>query len=152
MGDVREGIIAGFIATIVLTVAMLAQNAAAYWPDVNFISMLQSASGTQGSPAMAWVLHFIIGGVAWGGLFAVFSPHLPGPHWLRGLIFGLLAWLAMMVAFLPAASMPMFARGLPNASDIIQVTLGLHLLFGVVMGEVYDLLLRYMPSEVDENA
>ncbi|HEX4534446.1 MAG TPA: DUF6789 family protein [Rhizomicrobium sp.] len=150
MGDVREGIIAGFIATFVLSIAMLAQNAAGYWPDVNLIAMLQSAAGTPDSPVMAWILHFIIGGVAWGGLFAVFSPHLPGPHWARGMVFGILAWLVMMVAFLPAADMPMFASGM--GLTIPEVTLVFHLLFGAVLGEVYDLLLRYTPSEVDESA
>ncbi len=149
MGDVREGVIAGFVATTVLAVLFYGQLSMHFWPSVNFIDLLTRADGTPNSVAMAWVLHFIIGTAAWGGLFAVFSPHLPGPHWARGIVFGLLAWLAMMVLFLPAAGMSPFAGGDPN---VIGVTLAYHLIFGFILGEVYDLLLRYTPSEVDENA
>lgn len=83
--DPSAGDIAGFAATTALTILFYAQHAMGYWPQVSFISMLMAADGTPDSPAMAWVLHYAIGTVAWGGLFAVFSPHLPGPHWLRGL-------------------------------------------------------------------
>jgi hypothetical protein len=149
MGDIREGVIAGFVATTVLAILFYGQLAMHYWPTVSFIEMLMRADGTPGSATMAWVLHYIIGTAAWGGLFAVFSPHLPGPHWVRGIMFGLLAWLVMMVAFLPAAGMAVFAGGDTN---IIGVTLAYHVIFGVVLGETYDLLLRYTPSEVGEDA
>ena len=45
-------------------------------------------------------------GIAYGGLFAAFSPHVSGPHWLRGLAFGFLIWLVMMLAFLPLCVIP----------------------------------------------
>lgn len=149
MGDVREGVIAGFVATTLLTILFYAQHALSYWPQVNFITLLTVADGAPDSAAMAWVLHYVIGTVAWGGLFAVFSPHLPGPHWVRGLLFGVFTWLIMMVAFLPAAGAAMFAGGDAN---IVGVTLAYNLIFGVVLGETYDLLLKFTPSEVDENA
>lgn len=55
----------------------------------------------------------------------------------------------MMLAFLPAAGMPIFANG---DTTLLEVTLVYHLIFGLVLGEVYDLLLKFTPSEVDENA
>lgn len=149
MGDIREGVIAGFAATTLLTILFYAQHMLGYWPNVSFISMLTVADGAPDTPAMAWVLHYVIGTAAWGGLFAVFSPHLPGPHWVRGLIFGVLTWLAMMLAFLPAAGMAIFGGG---DKSLMVITLLYNLLFGVVLGEVYDLLLKFTPSEVDENA
>jgi hypothetical protein len=149
MGDVTEGITAGLIATIVITVLLFAQQAAGIAPDFNLISLIKSAA-TGDDTIFAWIFHFVIGVVVWGGLFAVFSPHLPGPHWVRGLIFGTLTWLAMMLAFLPAAGMPIFALG--SGAVIPMGALALNLIFGLVLGEAYHLLLHYMPSEVDENA
>jgi hypothetical protein len=149
MGDVTEGIIAGLIATIVTTLVLFAQQASGIVPDFNLLELIQAAA-TGPDPVFAWIFHFVIGVVVWGGLFAVFSPHLPGPHWIRGLIFGTLIWLAMMLAFLPAAGLPVFALGMGAA--IPMVTLAISLIFGVVLGESYHLLLHYMPGEVDENA
>jgi hypothetical protein len=149
MGDVTEGIIAGLIATIVTTIVIFAQQAAGIVPAFNLIALIQTAA-TGNDLVFAWVFHFVVGVVVWGGLFAVFSPHLPGPHWVRGLIFGLLTWLATMLAFLPAAGMPMFALG--SGAAIPMVALAINLIFGLVLGESYHLLLHYMPGEVDENA
>ena len=147
MGDVTEGIIAGLIATIVITIALFAQQASGITPDFNLIELLKNAA-TGPDTMFAWIVHFVLG-IAYGGLFAAFSPHVPGPHWVRGLAFGVLIWLAMMLAFLPAAGLPMFALG--SGPAIPMTALGLCLLFGVVLGETYHLLLHYMPGEADEE-
>jgi len=148
MGDVTEGITAGLIATIVITLAMLAMQAAGIVPNFNLIELLKVA-GTGTDTVFAWIVHFVIG-LAFGGLFAAFSPHVPGPHWVRGLLFGVIIWLAMMLAFLPAAGLPMFAMG--TGAAIPMAGLGLSVLFGLVLGESYHLLLHYMPGEADEEA
>jgi len=150
MGDVSKGVESGFVATLVISGLMLAQYTAGLAPAFNLISLLQQAANTPDYPSMAWIAHFAIGTVLWGIGFAALSPHLPGPHWMRGLIFGVLAWFAMMVLFLPAAGLPMFAAG--SGITIPAVSLALHLVFGVVLGETYHVLLHYLPSEVDENA
>lgn len=150
MGDITRGLEAGFIATVVVSIALYLQDALGFLPDFHLITLLTYSAGTPGAPLMAWLLHFAIGIGLWGSGFAVVSPHLPGPHWLRGMMFGVAAWLAMMMAFLPSAGLPMFAQGMGLA--IPFYTLGLNLLFGFVMGESYHLLLHYLPSEVDENA
>lgn len=147
MGDVTEGIIAGLIATIVVTIALFAQQASGIAPDFNLIELLKNAA-TGPDTMFAWIVHFVIG-IAYGGLFAAFSPHFPGPHWVRGLAFGVIIWLAMMIAFLPTAGMPMFALG--SGPAIPMTALGLCLLFGVTLGETYHLLLHYMPGEADEE-
>jgi hypothetical protein len=147
MGDVTEGVIAGLIATIVVTIALFAQQASGIAPDFNLIELLKNAA-TGPDTMFAWIVHFVLG-IAYGGLFAAFSPHVPGPHWVRGLAFGVLIWLAMMLAFLPAAGLPMFALG--SGPAIPMTALGLCLLFGVTLGETYHLLLHYMPGEADEE-
>ena len=149
MGDVAKGVEAGFIATIVISILLVVQQAAGVAPEFNLISLIMSAAGTPDNVTLAWILHFVIGVGVWGAGFAAFSPHLPGPHWLRGMMFGALAWLAMMIAFLPAAGLPIFAQGM--GITIPVVALVLHLAFGAVMGESYHLLLHYLPSEVDEE-
>lgn len=150
MGDIGKGLEAGFIATLVITALLFAQSVAGLAPEFDLIAMLARAAGTPDATVMGWILHFVIGVALWGAGFAVFSPHLPGPHWLRGLIFGLLAWLVMMIAFLPAAGLPIFASGMGIV--IPGTALILHAVFGIVLGEAYHLLLHYLPSEVDENA
>lgn len=150
MGDVSKGVEAGFIATIVISLLMLVQQAAGVAPAFNLITLITAATNMPDYVAISWIVHFVVGVGLWGVGFAAFSPHLPGPHWLRGLIFGAFAWFVMMVVFLPAAGMPVFAKGL--GTTIPVVALMLHLVYGAVIGESYHLLLHYLPSEVDENA
>jgi uncharacterized membrane protein YagU involved in acid resistance len=149
MGDLTKGVEAGFIATAVISLLLFAQQASGVHSGFNLIALLQDAAGMPGEVGMAWILHFMIGGVFWGLGFAVFSPHLPGPHWLRGAIFGTLAWLLMMLAFLPAANLPIFAQGM--GLTIPATAFGLHLVFGLVLGEAYHLLVHYFPGEVEEE-
>jgi uncharacterized protein DUF6789 len=150
MGDVSKGIEAGFVATIVISLLMLIQQAAGVAPTFNLITLITAATNMPDYVAISWIVHFVVGVGLWGVGFAAFSPHLPGPHWLRGLIFGAFAWFLMMVIFLPAAGMPVFANGLGTTIPVISLML--HLVYGAVIGESYHLLLHYLPSEVDENA
>ena len=150
MGDISKGVEAGFVATVVISMLMLAQAAAGIAPGFNLISLLAQAANTPDYPSVAWIGHFVIGSVLWGAGFAALSPHLRGPHWVRGVTFGVLAWLAMMVLFLPTAGRPIFDQGMGTTVPLLS--LALHLIFGGVLGETYHLLLHYLPSEVDENA
>jgi hypothetical protein len=148
MGDVTEGLIAGLIATIVITLVMFAMQAAHIAPSFDLIALIKVAA-TGDDTIFAWIVHFTMGVVVWGGLFAAFSPHVPGPHWLRGLLFGVIVWIAMMVAFLPAAGLSMFAMG--EGAQIPMAALALCAIFGLALGESYHLLLHYMPGEADEE-
>lgn len=150
MGDMSKGVEAGFVATVVISMLMLVQMATGAAPDFNLITLIKQAANTPDYSSVAWIVHFSVGTVLWGAGFAALSPHLPGPHWLRGLVFGVLAWLAMMILFLPSAGLPIFAQGM--GMSIPLDSLLLHLVFGLVIGETYHLLLHYLPSEVDENA
>jgi hypothetical protein len=148
VGDLPKGVEAGFTATILISLLIYAQKAMGIQPEFDLLALLGRAAATA-DPVMVWILHFLIGSVLWGGLFAAFSPHLPGPKWLRGSLFGILAWLVMMVFFLPAAGLPVFAMGMGPAIPVSAFVL--HLVFGVTMGEVYALLVHYFPGEVEED-
>jgi uncharacterized membrane protein YagU involved in acid resistance len=138
---------AGFAATVLITILLFLQQSLGLSPQFNLLAMATVAVG--GDAIMGWIFHFFVGGVLWGLGFAVFSPHMPGPHWFRGASFGVLAWLIMMIAFLPAIGMPMFARG--DGPTIPVAAFVLHLIFGLTLGEVYHLLVHYFPGEVEEE-
>jgi hypothetical protein len=67
--NISAGLVAGFMATVALSVLMLAKNMIGVMPELDVIAML---SQTMGAPAaMGWLGHFIIGTLAWGGGFAI---------------------------------------------------------------------------------
>lgn len=137
MDKIGKGIIAGFVATAVLSMLMLVKSAMGLMPQLDMISML---SGMMGSgPAMGWIAHFMIGAVIWGGLFALLEPNLPGGSlWVRGVLFGIGAWVLMMFGVMPMAGAGFFGMNLGMAAPIM--TLMLHVIYGAVLGGVYAAL------------
>jgi uncharacterized membrane protein YagU involved in acid resistance len=148
VGDLPKGVEAGFIATVLISLLIYAQRSLGIQPEFDLLGLLAKAAATR-DVYMVWILHFLVGSVLWGGLFAAFSPHLPGPKWLRGALFGVLAWLAMMLAFMPAAGLPIFAMGMGPSIPVSAFVL--HMIFGITMGETYQLLVHYFPGEVEEE-
>lgn len=125
MDRLGRGLIAGFLATLVLSMA------------VDPLTTLARHAGVL-MPAVGWVLHFTIGTLVWGGTFALVHAHLPGPSWLRGLIFGLAAWLFVMVAVLPMTHAGLFgwAFGWKAPASMLFV----HLVYGALLALIYDFL------------
>jgi hypothetical protein len=138
-GAIARGVIAGFIATIVLSAAMLFKQSMGLMPELDPIDMITGISGA-GFRAAGWTGHFVIGSIFWGGGFGIVGPHMLGPYWLRGTLFAVGAWLVMMVVVMPIAGAGLFGLGL--GMNVAVVTLLLHVLFGLVMGGVYDLLTK----------
>lgn len=104
-------------------------------PELDVIIMLSKMMGAS-SPTMGWIAHFMIGSVAWGGLFSLLDPHLPWKsHWLKGVIFGIGGWVLMMVAVMPMAGAGLF--GMKFGIMAPAMTLVLHVIFGAVMGGIY---------------
>lgn len=137
MSNALKGMLAGLVATLVLTVLILLNGALDLIPQINIIRLLTTL-GTLSVPS-AWMDHFIVGVVVWGLLFAVYDGAASWPaHWLKGIIFGVFAWLIMMVAFMPLAGAGFF-----GAKVGITAPVGLlivHLIYGVVLGATYGLL------------
>jgi Family of unknown function (DUF6789) len=127
--------VAGLIATIVLSALMIMKSMMGLMPDLDVIAMLSKMMGAS-TPVMGWVAHFVIGAVIWGGLFASLDPHLPGgSHWLNGIIFGSGAWALMMIAVMPMAGAGLFGMNFGMMAPVM--TLVLHIVFGAVLGGVY---------------
>jgi len=137
MANVAQGVVAGFVATIVLSALMVIKSAMGIMPGLDVISMLSGMMGS--AESLGWLAHFMIGSVLWGGLFAVVSPALPGESlWLKGVSFGVGAWLMMMIAVMPMAGAGFFGAKLGLAAPIM--TLILHIIFGAILGGVYSAL------------
>lgn len=131
---ITRGFLAGFVATITLSVFMLMKQAMGVMPELSPIAMITQMSGMQ-TQAIGWIMHFFIGTIMWGGAFALLAAYLPGPYWLRGIIFATGAWLMMMVIVMPMAGAGLFGLELGMMAPV--ATLMLHWVFGVVLGGVY---------------
>jgi hypothetical protein len=132
-----KGMVAGFMATIVLSALMLMKQQMGLMPQLNPIEMLTNMAGAS-TPAVGWVIHFLIGTVLWGTLFAWLDPILPGgSHWLKGIVFGIGAWVLMMILPMPMSGAGFFGAQLGMMAPVM--TLVLHLVYGAVLGGVYGL-------------
>lgn len=137
MQNVGKGMIAGFAATVVLSVIMVMKSAIGLMPELDVIGMLTQMVNAS-SPIVGWVIHFVIGTVVWGALFAWLDPSVPGQgHWLKGVVFGIAAWVLMMVVVMPMAGAGFFGMNLGMMAPVM--TLVLHIIFGAVLGGIYGL-------------
>ncbi len=140
---IGKGMVAGFAATVVLSAFMIAKAAMGLLPAMNAIRMLammaHGYAGLPAAPAVGWVMHFSIGTIAWGILFALLFSRIPGKSALaKGLTFSTGAWLLMMVMVMPLAGVGLF--GLRLGIGPAVATLVLHWIFGAVLGPLYGRL------------
>lgn len=135
MNKIVAGAVAGFAATVVLSVMMIAKGMMGIMPELDVISML---SAMMGAPAvMGWMGHFMIGTLAWGIGFALLFDKIPGGSAVaKGVIFGIAAWLGMMIMLMPMAGAGLFGMAMGIMAPMM--TLVLHVIFGAVLGAVYQ--------------
>jgi Family of unknown function (DUF6789) len=153
--NIAKGMIAGFAATVVLSVLMVMKSMMGVMPEMNAIGMLTGMAhqfmGTPATPLVGWLLHFMIGGFAWGILFAALVRVIPGKSpTIKGMVFGTAAWLLMMVMVMPMAGAGLFAVNLGIGAPI--ATLMLHWVFGAVLGGVYAKLAATTPALARKHA
>ena len=141
--DLGEGLVAGLVATAVISVLMLinASFGVVTRPDV--ILILGEISGTYlgvgPGPVTGWVLHVLIGTVLWGGLFSLLADRLPFKgFWAKGLVFGACTWLVTMVVVMPLGGAGWFALSEGFGAPVTHLIL--HLVYGLVLGLVYGWL------------
>lgn len=137
-----KGVAAGFVATLVLSLVMVAARALGMVPQLDLIQLISAAAGVPGATGTGWVLHFLIGTLAWGVLFVYLRPLMPGDsRVVQGLSFSVLAWVLMMIAFMPAAGAGLFGQSIGGLL-IPVVTFVMHLIYGAVLGVVFAALTR----------
>jgi len=149
MSNSTKGMLAGLIATLVLSALMWAKSSMGVAPELNLITLLTNL-GSIGTVA-AWMDHFIVGVVVWGLLYAAFDAVADTwPHWFKGLVFGTFTWLLMMILFMPLAKAGFF--GAKMGWHAPAVTLIYHLVYGVVLGVSYGLLTTWVPAKAPEGS
>src|SRR5215208_8140619 len=143
MPNALKGVIAGFVATLVLSALMILNSTIGLMPQIDIVRLLTTL-GTL-TTASAWMDHFIVGAVVWGLLFAVAVDTITAraAFWMKGMIFGVFAWLMMMVTFMPLAGAGFF--GAKIGITAVVGLLFLHLVYGIVLGVVYGLLGFWVP-------
>jgi hypothetical protein len=145
MSDGLKGMVAGLVATVVLSGLMVINSATGLMPEIHIIRWL-TALGTLSVPA-AWMDHFIVGVIMWGLLFSVYDGAASRPEpWLKGIIFGVFSWLMMMVAFMPLAGAGFFGARIDLSTHI--GLLALNLIFGAVLGVTYGFLGMVAPIRI----
>jgi hypothetical protein len=134
MNKIVKGMIAGFVATVVLSLLMMMKSAMGLMPELDIIAMLSYMMGS--GRVMGWIALFMIGAVVFGGLFVLLAPNLPAVSLrLKGVLFGVGAWVLMMVAVMPMAGAGVFGMDFGMGAPI--TTLVLLVIYGAVLGGVY---------------
>lgn len=137
MSTILKGVVAGFTATVVLSALMVMKQAMGLMPELDIAQMLTAMLGLP-SIAVGWMMHFVIGTVVWGGLFAIIAPRFHLGNVAGGIAFGVAAWLMMMVAIMPMAGAGLFGLQMGILAPIM--TFMLHVVFGAVLGWVFAAL------------
>lgn len=144
MSNSLRGMLAGLVATLVLSAVMLLKSSMGLWPELNLIRLLTNLGSIQ--TVAAWMDHFIVGVIVWGLMFGAFDALWErGAYWLKGLLFGVFAWLVMMILFMPLTKTGFF--GVKIGPAAIYVTLGYHLIYGLVLGLTYGVLTAWYPAK-----
>jgi hypothetical protein len=149
MSNSMKGMLAGLVATLVLSGLLLLKSTMNLVPELNLIRLLVNLGSI--SVVQAWMDHFIIGVVVWGLLFGAYDSLASRPaHWLKGIIFGVFTWLFMMAAFMPLAKAGFFGSKIGPIAAV--VTLIYHLVYGAVLGTTYGLLSTWVPAKEPEGS
>lgn len=142
--SVLKGIIAGLLATVAVSAAMLLERALGFGVRLGIIQLVLKASGAIfGTPlhdrALGWIIHFLMGSVVGGVLFVFTEPKLQADTCAkRGVLFGLLLWLAFMLVLMPLAGAGPFGFRISVLAPLTLLVF--HLIYGVVLGWSYGKL------------
>lgn len=138
MNNLVKGVVAGLLATVVLSALMVMKTMMGVMPQLDLIAMMSKMMGQPGTPMLGWAAHFMIG-VGYGVVFALIGRSLPGSSQVvKGAVLGAIGWLAMMVMIMPMAGAGMFGMAMGVMAPMM--TLVLHLIFGAVLGLIYGRL------------
>jgi hypothetical protein len=132
---IGRGLVAGLAATIALSLVIVLKQALGVLPQLSTISVLAQMLGYQ-SLAVGWALHFFVGVILWGPLYAWIDPKSSYPHWFNGIIFATCVWLGVMLIIMPAVGAGVF--GLELGLVTPTATLILHWIYGAVLGGVFS--------------
>lgn len=134
MSRVKMGMVAGFVATIAVSILEIANMMLGPWA-LPFPRIVAEMAHTD-MAAIGWIGHFVAGTLILGPAFGVLCPRLPTdtPE-TKGIFFAVGAWIVMMLTVAPLAGIGVFgARA--GLSGVVWM-LATHAVFGIVLGNVY---------------
>lgn len=138
MSRVQKGLVAGFSATIAVSLLEVANQMLGPWAS-SFPRLLSFMAGTPDTPLVGWVLHFAAGTLVLGPLFGILCPKLPTdtPE-SKGILFGVGAYVIMGLTVAPLANIGVF--GLRAGFITLAWMILTHAVYGIVLGNVYGRL------------
>jgi uncharacterized protein DUF6789 len=143
MSNLVKGIVAGGVATAVLSLVMLVIGATGFEPQLSLTRLLLALLDEPTEFTLGWMLHIAIGSVLLGGLFAYVEPRLGADnHTKGGILYGVILWLVVMLVVMPAAGVGYFGFLLSRLAPLVM--LALHIVYGGVLGWIYS---RLSPSD-----
>lgn len=136
MKNFPKAMVAGLVATIVLSLLFVMKDAMGIMPQLDLLRMIAGMMGMSDAPMAGWAVHFFIGVVVYGAALALLDENLPGDSKIgHGVLLATVGWLMMMVVLMPMAGAGVFGLNLGISAPIM--TLMLHLIFGAVLGAYY---------------
>lgn len=136
MRDIPKGMLAGLVATIVLSALMVVKGMMGLMPQLDLPKMIGGMMGSPDAPLVGWIVHVAIGIVVYGVAIAVLDSKLPGDsHTGHGMMLAVIGWLIMMVVLMPMAGAGLFGMNMGIMAPVMALVL--HLIFGAVLGWVY---------------
>lgn len=141
MSRIGNGLVAGLVATVVLSGLMVIKSMMGLMPQLDLPQMIAAMMGAPNQPAVGWGVHFMIGIALYGAAIAWLHERMPGDSAVaHGVLISVAGWLMMMVVLMPMAGTGVFGMNLGIMAPMM--TLILHLVFGAVLGAVYARLQR----------
>lgn len=154
------GIVAGFVATTVMTVAMVGSYLLSgmfaqeegniigewFW-GLTHNTLTDSAYDV---PLGAYSIN-LVAGIFWAIVYTgLIEPRLSGPPWRRGIIFAVVPWILSLVVFFPIVGAGFLGLGLGAGPLPIIGNLILHLVYGGVLGAFYAIPESSVDREIEQ--
>lgn len=141
-GDFKQAMLAGFVATAILTVLMYAAPLAGL-PLIDLAAALGRpfAKGSLAMPlTSAWwmglAIFFLFGSVASPYVFVYAFPGLLGGSWLRGMEWGVFVWVFGGVAVMTAMGLGFDEEHFTHPFSTFFASLAGHMLYGAILGVI----------------
>jgi hypothetical protein len=136
---IGKGFAAGLVATLVLSALMVVKTMVGLMPQMSFPGLLAALMGAPGKLLVGWIVHFMIGVIAYGTAIAWIAKSGRGNSFIvQGVLIAVVGWLTMMAVLMPMAGAGLFGLGMGIGVPVM--TLVLHLIFGAVLGWMYGRL------------